>query len=306
VGARGGRMSARITVGISFLNPGPQFALTLQSVFAQSFEDWELVLVDDGSTDGSGEFAERLDDPRVRLLRDGQRRGIAVRLNQITQLVRTPWLARMDADDLMHPRRLERQVAELSRRDDNTVVGSDAYALDAKSRAVGYKQVQKVQQFDFAARHSFFHPTVAASIKWFRRNPYSQDPLFFRSEDAELWCRTTGTSTFFNLPEPLLFYREAGVFSFRNYAATQLGLLGLLDRRYREPRGRCARLMARELLKVWVAGLCDLLGAGDRLVARRSRPLTAEELSSANEDLERIRNQHLPLRESAGIRRVAA
>lgn len=289
-------MSARMTVGISFLNPGPQFALTLQSVFAQSFEDWELLLVDDGSTDGSGALAERLDDPRVRVLRDGQRRGIAARLNQITQLVQTPYLARMDADDLMHPRRLERQFAELSRRDAGTVLGSDAYALDAGSEAVGYKCVAKVQRFDFAARHSFFHPSVAASIEWFRRNPYNQDPLFFRSEDAELWCRTTETSTFVNLPEPLLFYREVGVFSFKNYAATQLGLLALLQRRYRDPRWRCARLMARELLKIWVAGVCDLLGAGDRLVARRSRRLTVEELSAANEALDRIRSQRLPLR----------
>jgi glycosyltransferase involved in cell wall biosynthesis len=297
-------MSAQITIGLPFLNPGPAFALTLRSIFAQSFQDWELLLVDDGTTDASLELATRLKDPRVRLVRDGERRGLSSRLNQIARLAETPFLARMDADDLMHPRRLELQVAELRRGDANTVVGCDAYSMDADSRVVGYRTVPKEQRLDFSSRQSFIHPSVAASTDWFRRNPYTREPIFFRSEDAELWCRTTASSRFVNLSRPLLFYREAGVFSFRNYAGSQLGILALLHQRFARPRGRFVRLLARELLKVWVAGVIEALGGADRLVARRSRRMDVAELREATEALERIRSQALPLDvdSDAGVR----
>src|SRR3954454_21211634 len=113
-----------LTIGIAFRNPGQDFAIALQSVFAQSFADWELMLCDDGSTDGALEFARSLDDPRIRVINDGRSRGLAPRLNQMVLLARSNYFFRMDADDIMHPDRLLRQLAVLQRS--GAVVGTSS------------------------------------------------------------------------------------------------------------------------------------------------------------------------------------
>jgi len=99
-----------VSVGIPFLNPGPYLDLAVRSVFAQTYPNWELILVDDGSTDGSYERATAIQDPRVRVLRDGQNKGLPARLNEIVRLAKGELVARMDADDAMHPLRLAKQV----------------------------------------------------------------------------------------------------------------------------------------------------------------------------------------------------
>src|SRR5688572_8039312 len=107
-----------VTVGIPFLNGKRTLVDAVRSVFAQTFTDWELILMDDGSTDGSADLVRGIDDPRVRLVSDGVNRGLCDRLNQIASLAQGRYLARMDADDLMHAQRLERQVAYLNRHAD--------------------------------------------------------------------------------------------------------------------------------------------------------------------------------------------
>ncbi|NJK52298.1 MAG: glycosyltransferase [Leptolyngbyaceae cyanobacterium SU_3_3] len=84
-------MSPKITIGISFRNPGHYFTLALQSVFAQTFTDWELILIDDGSSDDSLTIALSLQDPRVRVYCDQESRGLNIRLNQLVQMAKAPY-----------------------------------------------------------------------------------------------------------------------------------------------------------------------------------------------------------------------
>src|SRR6187399_2780245 len=100
----------KITIGLPFLNPGHRLAYAIQSVLAQTIQDWELLLVDDGSTDESVALASSLADKRIRLIRDGRNLGLPARLNQIAELASGEILVRMDADDLMHPTRIKRLV----------------------------------------------------------------------------------------------------------------------------------------------------------------------------------------------------
>src|SRR5512138_427624 len=103
-----------VSIGIPFYNPGRAFEKAVRSVFSQTHADWELILMDDGSSDGSLELARSITDPRVRVLSDGANRGLCARLNQIAREARHGLLCRMDADDVMHPDRLHRQVEELT------------------------------------------------------------------------------------------------------------------------------------------------------------------------------------------------
>jgi glycosyltransferase involved in cell wall biosynthesis len=285
----------KISIGISFKNPGEHFKLALQSVFAQTFTDWELILVDDGSTDKSLELANRINDNRVYVLSDGKSKGLNTRLNQMIQLSKAPYFFRMDADDIMHPHRLEKQYQILQNCDKNTVIGSAAYSVNKHSHVIGLKASQQNQKFGFAAKYSFYHPTVAASTQWFRKNNYSTNFVYQRSQDAELWCRISERTKFINLSEPLLYYREIGNFSFQNYIGTSLGALYLLNEHFKEPIHKYLYQFSKQILKLWIVSILDSVNMSNMIVSKRYKSLNVQELQTANEALKIIQQQELPL-----------
>src|SRR5208283_1397929 len=175
-------MQPAISIGIPFKDPGPFFEMAIKSVFAQTFHNWELILVDDGSCDDSLALARTLQDARVRVFSDGICRGLSTRLNQIAELAQAPYCARMDADDIMHPERIEKQYKLLCISNDNSVLGTAAYSIDAQSQVVGGKPVPMKSLSGFGVRHSFVHPSIAASTAWFRSNPYSTQSCYLRGE----------------------------------------------------------------------------------------------------------------------------
>lgn len=283
----------RVTIGIAFRNPGKYFNLALKSVFSQTFADWELILVDDGSSDDSLALARSIKDPRVRVYSDGLTKRLNSRLNELVSLAQAPYFFRMDADDIMHQERLERQYAELVRRGSDTVIGSGAYSIDANSNIVGLRHSSPNHFVLGPAR--FIHPSVAAATEWFRRNPYSESFVYHRSQDIELWCRTESLSTFVNLREPLLYYREAGVFSFENYLGSQLGLIFLLQTQFSRPRLHYVAALLKCLGKIFVVSVFDALGKGESIVACRYQPLTPEQQRHADDGLARILSCRLPV-----------
>jgi len=288
---------ALVSIGIPFLNPGPVFEMAVKSVFAQTFDDWELILVDDGSDDGSLEWAGRICDPRVRLLSDGKTRALNFRLNQIAGLAQTPYLFRMDADDVMHPKRIERQYAALCKAGNDTVIGTASYAMDANGRVLGYRPVPASTPRGFGVRRAVQHVTVAATTAWFRNNPYSSDSMFFRSEDAELWCRTNQNTRFVNLDEPMFYIREVGTGTFKKYSYSILGGVGILAKYYERPRMRFMWDLTKELAKLWIYGALWSYGKADLLERRRSRRLTPAETALANDGMAIVSRQVLPMRE---------
>ena len=128
-----------VTIGIPFLNARRSLAAAVRSVFAQTHPDWELLLVDDGSSDGSLDVVRCLDDPRVRLVRDGSHRGLCARLNQIAAMARGAYLARMDADDVMHPERIERQLALLGADPGVDLVDTATFTVDDDLTPLGVR-----------------------------------------------------------------------------------------------------------------------------------------------------------------------
>lgn len=284
----------KVTIGISFKNPGHFLRLAVQSIFAQSYKSWELLLLDDASTDGSLDFANGLNDNRIRVLSDGQNKSLAVRLNEMIHLARGEYFARMDADDVMHPLRLQKQVEFLSQAPDDTVVGSWAYSLSLKNTVLGIRTPVNRQKTGFAARLSFIHPTVMAPVRWFRQNLYLERPVSYWSEDAELWCRTTTHSRFVTLQEPLLFYREASGVSFEKSLGMYHASIHILQERYRTPQFRYLYLLTGELLKLWATGILDAIGRPNWLIRSRYRTLPRAEAEEATAILQQLSGIDLP------------
>lgn len=279
-----------LTVAIPFLNHARTLPLAVASVFAQSFDDWELLLVDDGSRDGSLDFAKSLCDPRVRVVSDGYNLGLAARLNQVAELASGEKLARMDADDAMRPRRLQVQSLFLDQHPDVDVVASTVYVIDVDDQVYGIRSTRPYapQARAFLGNNLFVHPSVMARREWFRANPY--DEALSGAEDKELWCRTRRTTAFAKIMEPLLFYRDAGTYSWERYP-TQKRLDAYVVAKYGPSAiGRFATLgkLAAIPAKLLIYRLMIAAGCEQILVKNRSDRLTGVERDRAQCELNRL------------------
>src|SRR3979490_879766 len=98
----------------------------VDSILAQTFTDFEFLIIDDGSTDATAEILRSLRDPRVRVVTHPQNRGLVPTLNEGLQLARGEFVARQDHDDLSYPDRLAKQVAHLRAHPDCVLLGTEA------------------------------------------------------------------------------------------------------------------------------------------------------------------------------------
>jgi glycosyltransferase involved in cell wall biosynthesis len=181
---------------------------TIRSLQWQTLSDWELVLFDDGSTDDSVGVVQTISDKRIRLQKDGRRKGLAARLNEAVALARGRFIARIDADDICFPVRLEKQVAYLESRPDVDVVASRAVVFSGRD-LIGVMPVgsdhRDIIREPFRG-FPFPHPTWCGRAEWFRANPY--DASLSKTQDQDLLLRTCSRSTFGGMSEILVGYRQ--------------------------------------------------------------------------------------------------
>ena len=283
-------MTPRITVGISVYNAAGTVAAAISSVLAQTFWEWELLLIDDGSTDGSAEILASVDDPRVRVYADGENRGLVHRLNQMVALARAPFFGRMDGDDLMHPERLARQFACMQDSPGLELCGAAVYVMDERGAVYGIRGDDPSGRFQ-GVRSGFIHPTLMGRTEWFRRNPY--DAAYVRAEDQELWARADAATPCRLIREPLLFYREPlspQVLKYRASCRTARKILRRYGPERLGPIGTGAALLGCYGKELLYAG-CAAAGATAWLVRRRNRPCTTEEHRAAEAVLSHLRRQ---------------
>ena len=179
------------------------------SVLEQSFSDFELLVLDDGSVDASPDIALRFGDPRVRLLRDDTKQGLAARLNQGIDAATGRYIARMDADDVCFPDRFARQVARLNAESSLDLLGCRALIFDDSGAATGLFPYHTTHEALCAHPWNGFylaHPSWMGRACWFRRYRYLT-PELVRAEDNELLLRAYPNSRFAVLDEILLGYR---------------------------------------------------------------------------------------------------
>lgn len=202
----------RVSVALPAYNAALFLVQSIESVLKQDFEDFELLLLDDGSTDCTLEIAESYAarDSRIRVI-SRENRGLPASLNQLFAAARAPLVARMDADDLCEPSRFSKQVAFLDEHPDYGIVGCHVTAIDAAGRQVpNYDAKVPCTHDEIVAalpRYCpFFHPAVmirrdlVTAVGGYRE-------MYRDAEDYDLWLRLSGITCMANLSEALLKYR---------------------------------------------------------------------------------------------------
>lgn len=201
-----------ITIGIPFYNAETYFADAIRSVFAQTCQDWELILVDDGSTDRSLEIASAVNDPRVRVISDGLNKRLPYRLNQIAREAKYDVVGRMDADDLISPTRFEKELEILTLHPEVDLVTAGICSITNDNRPIGTRCGSPGESITgrnlLFGTNGIVHAAIIARRSWFLRNPYDASAL--RMEDYELWLRAFAKNDLriHVLGEPLYYYRE--------------------------------------------------------------------------------------------------
>jgi glycosyltransferase involved in cell wall biosynthesis len=183
--------------------------VALASILGQTVADLEAVIVDDASTDGTPEILATIEDTRLRVLRNDEQLGLAASLNRGLDEARGAYVARLDADDVAMPRRIERQLARIRSTPSVAVVGSAVLELGAGRAGTLHAMPVGPTDVRWSALFSspFFHPTVLVERAVLERHALRYDTSFEESEDYELWSRLLDVGDGDNLPDPLVLYR---------------------------------------------------------------------------------------------------
>lgn len=256
-----------ITVAIPFYNAERYLSEAIESVIQQTYTNWELLVVDDGSTDNSLTIARQYadKDERIKVISDGLNKNLGFRLNQIPSLVKTEYLARMDADDIMHPQRLTKQLKVFQDHPEIDVLGTNAYSINEHSKVVGIRMNPGNQPVLINVNH-FIHPTIMAKTEWFKNNPY--DVKAVRLEDTDLWYRTKECNTFMMITEPLFFYREFRGDFYKKYWKGYPTIFYLL-KKYK--KGRYLKWSISTLSNIVACYLYEKIFKSDFLIKRRNQ-----------------------------------
>lgn len=202
-------MSApEVTVLMPAHNAGRYLEPAVSSILRQTLREFTLLVIDDGSTDGSIERLRTLRDGRIRVVRNERNLGLVATLNRGLDEATGRYIARMDADDLAHPNRLERQVAFLERRTDVGLCGTWFSRFGAQPRRIIRPPTEPAEvEAELFARSPLCHPSVMVRRDVLERFRLRYDAAYLHCEDYELWTRLAQVTRLANLPEVLLHYR---------------------------------------------------------------------------------------------------
>ena len=203
-------MSApKVTVFIPVYNREKYIATAIDSILAQTFQDFELLLVDDGSTDASVQIIAAYRDPRLRLVRQETNQGIPKTRNKGLELARGEYIALLDSDDYAYPQRLARQVAFLDAHPEYVEIGTWNRAMNARGVPMRKLKIQPVLPQDVKAmllfRCCIKNRSVLARTAVLREYGYREE--FPRCQDYDLHVRLAAEHPIANLPQVLVLGR---------------------------------------------------------------------------------------------------
>lgn len=246
----------------------------IRSLLQQTHKNWELIVIDDGSKDATSEHIRSFADARIHLHVGERPEGLAARLNQAIDSAHGKYFARMDADDVAYPHRLERQVAFLESHPEIDLVGTGAMVFAENGRAIGLFPARRTHEEICARPWAGFylpHPSWMGHCEWFRSNRYC--PSMQKAQDQELLLRTFRHSRFACVPEILIGYRQDQL-SLRKILQGRRNFCVALVRNVPKASGyvRTAYALAAQVVKAVVDTVAITAGIERQVLRHRTLP----------------------------------
>jgi glycosyltransferase involved in cell wall biosynthesis len=284
-----------VTIAIPFFNAESFLTDAIRSVFAQTYQDWELILIDDGSTDKSLEIALSVKDVRVKVISDGKNKRLAGRLNEVTKIAKYDFIARMDADDLIFPNKIQTQLTCFEKDTNLDIVTTGVYSVTNKLEIQGVRG----QDFEYPTYESIIsrqlgvvHAAILARKSWYERNEYDENLKI--AQDLDLWIRAAKKNDFKikSIADYLYIYREEG-----NVTRDKLLRAYKNERRMIGKYGSSQKmkLILKSRFKSFVVRTLAFTGNVQQLQKRRGKEEISEDLKANFQNaLEVIKSTKIP------------
>ena len=196
----------QVTVLMPVYNAASYVAAALESILNQTLRDFELLIIDDGSTDQSVQIIRSYDDPRIRFHANDRNFGLVRTLNKGFDLARGEYIARMDADDISLRKRLERQVDFMDSNPEIGACGTWAETFGDRNEVWRYPVAPEDVHAHLLFQSALAHPTTCLRRAAFDKHGLRYDEKFSHAEDFQLWQRASDCFPIANIGEVFLKY----------------------------------------------------------------------------------------------------
>lgn len=190
---------------------------SIESILCQTYADFEFIIIDDGSNNGTKEIIKSYNDPRIRLIVNEKNIGLTSSLNRGLDECRGEFIARMDDDDIAYPRRFEKQISFMRENPDVIVCGTWVECIDENGQLTGQKIQDRIENMDTYRIYLLFgniptipHPSAMMNRRMILKYNLRYEPEYSLSEDYRLWLRCANSGKCAILPEILMKYRRHG------------------------------------------------------------------------------------------------
>jgi glycosyltransferase involved in cell wall biosynthesis len=204
----------QISILFPVYNGAEYLSGAINSLLQQSFKNFEILLINDGSTDDSQKVIETFDDKRIKKILHRKNKGLISTLNEGLILSRGEYIARMDQDDLSSPNRLEKQLTYLQNHPNVSIVGSLAGVMNEKGEILEIMPVPIYSDdisFGLSIKNCFIHGSVMLNRKMIPEEVLSYPTESVHAEDYAFWINLRKNNLqMHNLPEVLYFWRSHG------------------------------------------------------------------------------------------------
>lgn len=275
-----------VTIGIPFYNSQNFLGLAVKSVLEQSYTNFELILLDDGSTDNSLKIAKSFNDNRVKVISDGINKGLIYRLNQLINISQGKYFVRMDSDDIMFPYRIEKQVKLIETYPNLDLVYTDAISINNSNAILGYRQSKQIYKRKGVLKgQTPIHPSVCAKLSFYKENKY--DEKYAQMEDFELWYRTIENHNYFHLNEPCIFYREESTSISQKHKRMIKAKINFASN-YNFNHLEATKIVLKTRIKWYIYSILERFNLQNILLSKRYKVMSAEEIKYYDEILSNI------------------
>ena len=203
----------KVSVIMGIYNVGATLGEALDSIFSQTYQDFEIIMCDDASTDNTlsiaNSYKSKYSD-RIIILQNKENMGLNYTLNRCLDVVRGEYVARMDGDDICVPTRFEKQVEFLQNNSDYAIVSSPMIYFDEKGEYGTGKAVEYPEKKDFIVGSPFCHAPVMIRTEAYKKvGGYTINKRMLRVEDVNLWFKLYEAGyKGYNIQEPLYKMRD--------------------------------------------------------------------------------------------------